>query len=147
MVQYGVDWPIMLMKCLLCDDGASINVFMHVCVQMATLLSKSVKEQLRRKGENEGFSQAPGDCLAYKYYRDVRNPFLLCLSSTFLLVLFYWVGCLHVWLFCSSRLRIAGEGRVCFNPGTVLPLSCCADGSGHGRCLATVSSSAWALMR
>ncbi|KAK9904948.1 hypothetical protein WJX75_006180 [Coccomyxa subellipsoidea] len=37
---------------------------------MASLLSRSVKEQLRRKGENDGFSQAPGDCLAYKYYRD-----------------------------------------------------------------------------
>ncbi len=110
MVQYGVDWPIMLMKCLLCDDGASINVFMHVCVQMATLLSKSVKEQLRRKGENEGFSQAPGDCLAYKYYRDVRNPFLLCLSSTFLLVLFYRVGCLHM-SGCSAAADFASQER------------------------------------
>ena len=36
-----------------------------------------MKEQLRRKGENDGFSQAPGDCLAYKYYRDVSNLPLL----------------------------------------------------------------------
>lgn len=42
-------------------------------VQMATLVSRSVKEQQRRKGENEGFSEAPGDCLAYKYYRDVST--------------------------------------------------------------------------
>ncbi len=41
------------------------------CLQMATLVSKSVKEQQRRKGEIDGFSEAPGDALAYKYYRDV----------------------------------------------------------------------------
>jgi len=36
------------------------------------VLAKAVKEQERRKGEKEGFSAAPGDCLAYKHYRDVR---------------------------------------------------------------------------
>ncbi|BDA49792.1 Rubisco accumulation factor 1, chloroplastic [Coccomyxa sp. Obi] len=40
---------------------------------MATLVARSVKEQQRRKGENEGFSDAPGDCLAYKYYRDAME--------------------------------------------------------------------------
>lgn len=37
------------------------------------MLSRSVKEQQRRMGENEGFSDAPGDCLAFKYYRDVSS--------------------------------------------------------------------------
>jgi len=40
--------------------------------QEAAVLAKAVKEQERRKGEKEGFSAAPGDCLAYKHYRDVR---------------------------------------------------------------------------
>ncbi len=43
-----------------------------VAVQEATVLSRAVKEHERRRGEKEGFSKAPGDCLAFKYYRDVR---------------------------------------------------------------------------
>ena len=44
-----------------------------MAVQEATVLSRSAKEHERRKGEKEGFSKAPGDCLAFKYYRDVRH--------------------------------------------------------------------------
>ncbi len=36
----------------------------------STLLAKSVKEHERRKGENEGFTGSPADCMAYKHYRD-----------------------------------------------------------------------------
>jgi hypothetical protein len=36
----------------------------------STVLARAVKEHERRKGENEGFSESPADCLAYKYYRD-----------------------------------------------------------------------------
>ncbi len=36
----------------------------------SAILAKSVKEHERRRGENEGFSNSPADCLAYKYYRD-----------------------------------------------------------------------------
>ena len=36
------------------------------------MLSRSVKEHERRAGHKEGFSAQPGDCLAYKHYRDVR---------------------------------------------------------------------------
>jgi len=35
------------------------------------MLSRAVKEHERRRGEKEGFSAATGDCLAFKYYRDV----------------------------------------------------------------------------
>ena len=38
--------------------------------QQSTVLARAVKEHERRKGENEGFSDQPADCLAYKYYRD-----------------------------------------------------------------------------
>ena len=43
-----------------------------VHTQGAAVLARAVKEQERRKGERDGFSSAPGDCLAYKHYRDVR---------------------------------------------------------------------------
>ena len=43
-------------------------------VQEATVLSRAVKEHERRRGQKEGFSGAPGDCLAFKYYRDVSLP-------------------------------------------------------------------------
>lgn len=36
----------------------------------SVILARAVKEQERRKGEREGFSDSPGDCLAFKYYRD-----------------------------------------------------------------------------
>ena len=37
-------------------------------------MARAVREQERRGGAKEGFSTAPGDCLAYKHYRDVRRP-------------------------------------------------------------------------
>jgi hypothetical protein len=37
----------------------------------ALILAKAVKEHERRVGGKEGFSASPGDCLAYKHYRDV----------------------------------------------------------------------------
>ena len=48
--------------------------------QEATVLARSVKEHERRAGQKEGFSAHPGDCLAYKHYRDVRTLYwgLLC---------------------------------------------------------------------
>lgn len=51
----------------------SFDAFMPFA-QEATMLARSVKEHERRKGLKEGFSGAPGDCLAFKYYRDVRPP-------------------------------------------------------------------------
>ena len=45
-----------------------------MALQEATTLSRAVKEHGRRRGQSEGFSIAPGDCLAFKYYRDVSRP-------------------------------------------------------------------------
>lgn len=53
----------------------------HTMPQEATTLSRAVREHGRRMGEKEGFSIAPGDCLAFKYYRDVSCPLLRSLSS------------------------------------------------------------------
>jgi hypothetical protein len=36
----------------------------------AALLARAVREHERREGAKRGFSEAPGDCLAFKYYRD-----------------------------------------------------------------------------
>jgi hypothetical protein len=41
------------------------------CVQEAQTLARAVKDHERRGGAQEGFSTAPGDCLAYKLFRDV----------------------------------------------------------------------------
>ena len=49
--------------------------------QEASILARAVKEQERREGEKEGFSAHPADCLAYKFYRDVRRHCYLCLVS------------------------------------------------------------------
>ena len=40
--------------------------------QDAVALARAVREHERREGAKRGFSEAPGDCLAFKYYRDVR---------------------------------------------------------------------------
>jgi hypothetical protein len=40
-------------------------------------LSKAVKEHERRDGRKEGFTESPGDVLAYKHYRDVSRLLLL----------------------------------------------------------------------
>lgn len=38
------------------------------------MLARSVKEHERRAGHKLGFAgEEPGDCLAFKYYRDVRH--------------------------------------------------------------------------
>ena len=40
-------------------------------VQEVSVLARAAKEQERRQGDKEGFTSSPGDCLAYKYHRDV----------------------------------------------------------------------------
>jgi hypothetical protein len=37
------------------------------------VLARAVKEHERKDGKREGFSDTPGDVLAYKHYRDVRR--------------------------------------------------------------------------
>ena len=49
-------------------DGAECA---HAASQAVALLARSVKEHARRNGAKLGFSEAPGDCLAFTYYRDV----------------------------------------------------------------------------
>lgn len=55
---------------------------MMLCLQIlqeSAILERAVKEQERREGDKEGFTNSPGDCLAFKYYRDVSSD-MLCLS-------------------------------------------------------------------
>ena len=39
----------------------------------ASILARSMKEHERRTGGKDGFTDSPGDCLAYKHYRDVST--------------------------------------------------------------------------
>lgn len=49
-----------------------------ISVQDAVLLARAVKEHERRNGAALGFAaEEPGDCLAFKYYRDVRISCIL----------------------------------------------------------------------
>lgn len=41
-------------------------------LQECDVLSRAIRDHMRRDGKKEGFSLTPGDCLAYKYFRDVR---------------------------------------------------------------------------
>jgi len=43
-------------------------------LQEASVLARAVKEHERRKGDTQGFTAHPGDCLAFKHYRDVGHP-------------------------------------------------------------------------
>lgn len=36
------------------------------------ILGRALKEHTRRSGEKEGFAYTPQDCMAFKFYRDVR---------------------------------------------------------------------------
>jgi hypothetical protein len=40
-------------------------------LQSSEALARAMKEWERRPGERNGFSDSPGDCLAFKYLRDV----------------------------------------------------------------------------
>ena len=52
-------------------------------MQGAVLLARAMKDYERRGGLKEGFSSAPADCVAYKFYRDVRPdlPFSVMISA------------------------------------------------------------------
>lgn len=44
--------------------------------QNARVLARAIKEWVRREGDKQGFSDAPADCLAFKFYRDVSSTAL-----------------------------------------------------------------------
>jgi len=43
------------------------------CVQSCEVLARAMKEWDRRPGERSGFTDSPGDCMAFKHLRDVRD--------------------------------------------------------------------------
>ena len=53
------------------------------CVQESVILSRAIREHARRQGQDEGFSSSPGDCMAYKHYRDVSPAPTSQLHSSF----------------------------------------------------------------
>lgn len=44
------------------------------CAQECDVLARAMKEWDRRPSERSGFNDGPGDCMAFKYLRDVRAP-------------------------------------------------------------------------
>lgn len=55
------------------QDTAEYIVDNRLGQQECVVLARAVKEHDRRRAEREGFSNAPGDCMAYKYYRDAQE--------------------------------------------------------------------------
>lgn len=72
------------------------------------MLARAVKEYERRGGRKEGFSDSPGDVLAYKHFRDVSGA---CLG---------WAWSLAGSLGCRARRGAA---------------PCCPGASAAHRCL------------
>ena len=60
-----------------------LAVLVLLLMQGAVLLARAMKDYERRGGLKEGFSSAPADCVAYKFYRDVRPelPFSVMISA------------------------------------------------------------------
>ena len=52
-------------------DAAAVEDRTGVDPKGALQLARAVKEHERRAGHKEGFSDSPGDCLAFKFFRDV----------------------------------------------------------------------------
>lgn len=51
-------------------DAATYIAENQLDTQQARTLARALKDQERREGDKLGFSAKPGDCLAFKYYRD-----------------------------------------------------------------------------
>ncbi len=54
-------------------DVAAYIVQRRLTPPQAQMLSRAVKEYERRRSERDGFSSAPGDVLAFKYFRDAAE--------------------------------------------------------------------------
>ena len=48
-------------------------MFSLFSLQQCEILARAMKEWDRRPGERAGFTDSPGDCMAFKYLRDVRG--------------------------------------------------------------------------
>lgn len=65
---------------------------------MCEILARAMKEWDRRANERQGYSNTAGDCLAFKYMRDVSTrAFMCCLNA--------WE-----WLCLQSQLQAVSAG-------------------------------------
>jgi hypothetical protein len=73
------DMPLAAASCCVCKLPAFRANFRANCLscklflQSSEALARAMKEWERRPGERTGFSDSPGDCLAFKYLRDVSH--------------------------------------------------------------------------
>jgi hypothetical protein len=65
-----VDW---VPHCVLCSSLYAAVVFLCCLPQACEVLARAMKEWDRRRGERTGFNNSPGDCMAFKYLRDVSS--------------------------------------------------------------------------
>ena len=63
-------------KCISAPTATVLSSEACSLMQGAVLLARAMKDYERRGGLKEGFSSAPADCVAYKFYRDVRPKLL-----------------------------------------------------------------------
>ena len=78
------------------------------------MLARAAKEQERRQGDKEGFTSSPGDCLAYKYHRDVcpEAPFPSTLPNINIVSHAVWWYCWpHLDASCQEALRTSACWR------------------------------------
>ncbi len=61
--------------------------------QASEVLARAMKEWERRPGERQGFSDGPGDCMAFKYLRDVSRLYHCY---------FVLLSCYLVWVLMKS---------------------------------------------
>ena len=77
-------------------------------MQGAVLLARAMKDYERRGGLKEGFSSAPADCVAYKFYRDVRPELL------FSVMVYLWLlcmACVHHVLRCEAAMATSSSAK------------------------------------
>lgn len=95
------------LRCLKESLGASYSflacsslysVLLCLGLQSSEALARAMKEWERRPGERTGFSDSPGDCLAFKYLRDVSD----LLTYAFVTVIFKYACLVH--LLCFTAL-------------------------------------------
>lgn len=110
---------------------------------MSLVLARSIKEHARRGGDALGFSIDSGDCLAFKYYRDVRSyaP-LLTVSS---LCSFIARTLAHICMLLPSSFQIGRVESVAHRSLLLIknPLPSvtyhCSHNSSLGKCAPTTS--------
>ena len=91
-----------------------LTVLVLLPLQGAVLLARAMKDYERRGGLKEGFSSAPADCVAYKFYRDVSPELLF--NAVISPAWSPCLSCLHCVLRCEAAMATSSGARGDFAP-------------------------------